>query len=335
MKTFQRYILISFLGLTVLFGGGTAEAASAVQLQNTYISSLAARSYEPGEFTVGEQIDADTFQATYRISYQSDGLLITGLLALPVVQSPRATGDLRPWPGIVICHGYYNPRHYFSGQGTQSTAAGLAREGYVVLVPDYRGYGGSQGAHSVYTPGEEYDVLNALATLRSMPFVDNDRLGLIGYSWGGGFAVKAAEAAGADIACLVDFYGQLGGVTLGMRERQYFMQLGITESADAEELFQARSPLFHTERIDCPVLIIHGSRDPTVSPEQSRALYQRLRANEKDVELLMLPQEAHAFGDNYENPGRSRLLEFLKEHLGNRYWFAKWQKRGKQWISEE
>ncbi|HNW93138.1 MAG TPA: alpha/beta fold hydrolase, partial [bacterium] len=277
------------------------------------------------------EVSADTQQHTFVVRYQSDSLTITGLLGLPVNQSPRATSELRPWPGIVIAHGYYDPAHYYRGQGTKSTVEGLARRGYVVFMPDYRGYAESQNSQNPFTPGYEDDVINAVLALRALPYVDDERVGLVGYSWGGGLAVKAAMALGGRVRCFVDYYGQLGGVTPGRSELQLYVYAGATTQEEALALFKERSPLFHAEQMACPVLMIHGDNDQVVKIEQSQALLRTLQAANRTAELLTIPGAAHAFGDDYENPGKERMLQFLDQHLQDRDWSDKWQKLGRTW----
>lgn len=314
-------LLIAVVALT----GLPAVPAGAHQLEATTVAALGLKPYGGRIVAIGEQVSADTFQHTYRVTYVSEGLKINGLLGLPVVQSATATGELRPWPGIVLAHGYYDPKTYFSGQGTQSTVEGLAGEGYVVLMPDYRGYGGSEGGMEAFVPGGEYDVINAVEALRALPFVDDDRIGLIGYSWGGGFAAKAAEALGDKLACLVNYYGQLGGLGLSQRDIQLYSAAGVQTMDAAERLFRERSPIPNANMIKCPVLLIHGAADRVVQLEQSQAFAQQLRAAGRSVELVVFPQEGHAFGDNYDNPGREKMLVFLRRQLQDRPWSGKWR----------
>lgn len=321
------------LACCLLLAASPVLAGEALErLRPTFISSLAGRTYAASGLTIGEQVSADTRQHTYVVRYQSDGLTISGLLGLPASQSPHATGDTRPWPGIVIAHGYYDPQHYFRGQGTRSTVEGLARRGYVVLMTDYRGYAGSAGQPGdPFVPGVENDVINAALALRALPCVDDDRVGLVGYSWGGGLAVKAAMALGSRVRCLVDYYGQLGGVEPAGSELRLYVYAGVTTREEAEAIFRARSVLHNAGRLGCPALLIHGEDDRVVDIAQSRALLTALQAAGKPAELLALPGAAHAFGDNYENPGTERMLEFLQQHLQDRAWSGKWRKLGWTW----
>jgi len=94
----------------------------------------------------------------------------------------------RPAPGILAFHGYLN-----SAEMQGNFATEYARRGYVVLAPDQRGHGSSDPA----TFADGFGGPDALAYLRSLPFVDKDNIGLEGHSMGG-WAVLSAAAAFPD-----------------------------------------------------------------------------------------------------------------------------------------
>ena len=79
--------------------------------------------------TVGE---FETY-TSYRITYRSGDLTISGVMNVP-------TGD-GPFPAVVLNHGYVPPKAYVTGQGMERERHYLAREGFVVLHTDYRGHG--------------------------------------------------------------------------------------------------------------------------------------------------------------------------------------------------
>jgi pimeloyl-ACP methyl ester carboxylesterase len=137
-------------------------------------------------------------------------LLIGGLAAAAFVQSPRgvtvnevyfegasgarmrgllfrpaeATAE-RPAPAILAVHGYLN-----SAEMQSNFAIEYARRGYVVLAPDQRGHGGSDPTSFA----DGFGGPDALAYLRSLPFVDRDNIGLEGHSMGGWTVLAAAKA---------------------------------------------------------------------------------------------------------------------------------------------
>ena len=117
------------------------------------------------------------------------GLTMSALLYIP----PNATPQT-PAPGILAVHGYMNSRE------TQSAfAIELARRGYVVLAIDQPGHGYS--APPARANG--FGGPDALAYLRSLPFVDKSNIGLEGHSMGGWSVLAAAKAAPDDYKAIV------------------------------------------------------------------------------------------------------------------------------------
>jgi hypothetical protein len=109
----------------------------------------------------------------------SSGNLISALLYLP----ENATAD-NPAPGVVAIHGYINSRETQSGFAIE-----FARRGHVVLAVDQTGHGYS--SPPAFTAG--FGGPDALNYLRSLPFVDQHRIGLEGHSMGGWAALMAAD----------------------------------------------------------------------------------------------------------------------------------------------
>lgn len=98
---------------------------------------------------------------------------------------PKDATPAHPRPGVLAVHGYLN-----SAEIQANFATELARRGYVVLAPDQRGHGGSAGP--VFADG--FGGPDALAYLRSLPYVDRDNIGLEGHSMGGWTVLRAAQA---------------------------------------------------------------------------------------------------------------------------------------------
>ncbi|MGE8135662.1 alpha/beta hydrolase family protein [Novosphingobium subterraneum] len=98
---------------------------------------------------------------------------------------PEGVTEAKPAPAILAFHGYLN-----SAEMQGNFATEYARRGYVVLAPDQRGHGGSDPV----TFADGFGGPDALAYLRSLPFVDRDNIGLEGHSMGGWAVLRAAEA---------------------------------------------------------------------------------------------------------------------------------------------
>ena len=118
-----------------------------------------------------------------------DGATLSALLYIPKTATPQT-----PAPAIQAIHGYINSRE------TQSSfAIEFARRGWVVMELDQRGHGYS--APPVGAAG--YGAIDGLAYLRSLDFVDKNKIGLEGHSMGGWASVAAAATSPNDYAAMV------------------------------------------------------------------------------------------------------------------------------------
>ncbi len=110
------------------------------------------------------------------------------LLTVPQGEPP-ATG----WPAIIFNHGYIPPEVYRTTERYVAYVDGFARNGYVVFRADYRGHGFSEGeARGAYgNPDYTIDVLNGLASVKRLDYVDPDRIGMWGHSMGGYITLRA------------------------------------------------------------------------------------------------------------------------------------------------
>jgi dienelactone hydrolase len=232
-------------------------------------------------------------------SYTSDGLKVRGRLVLP------ASGG--PYPGVVYGHG-----------GTSGLTAAalercrdLARAGYVVVAPSYRGEDGSEGEIEV-AAGEVNDTLNALYWLKAQNTLatrlDSNRIALVGTSHGALVSLLAANRLGKaaeqqGVRALVFAYGvadlyswydylkktkQLGGD--GLTERIYGKG-----PQDKPENFRIRHGLGQTKSIAVPVLILQGAKDTVVPATQAQALHQTLQRQGQTSTLKLYPTSEHAF----------------------------------------
>lgn len=256
------------------------------------IEGLRARRY-PGSTTELVRLVQETASYTYyHIRYRSDGLTITGGLHLP-------KGD-GPFPVVILCHGYIPPEQYWTGADTIEAADELARQGFLCVAPDFRGWGGSDSGPNYFRTGIVIDTLNLISSLPSLPQARADRVGLWGHSMGGGLVAKAiCIDSRIDAAVL---YAPVSGWDLdnirkwGNNAQPDDPLAAVYQQASADEAFlRATSPLFHFHFVACPVQIHIGTADTVTPPEWSRTLRDSLRLARKDVEYFEYPGEGHAF----------------------------------------
>jgi dipeptidyl aminopeptidase/acylaminoacyl peptidase len=179
----------------------------------------------------------------------------------------------------------------------------LLQKGYVVFAPDYRGSIGYGRAwrNGVYMDVGGKDAKDAWMSahyLKSLPYVDPDRIGVWGLSYGGFFTLIAMTdqptlfRAGVDVAGVVDYvmyYGDPyhGGWTAS--------RIGTPEQNP--EVYAKASPLSYIDRLERPLLVLHGTADVNVPYLESvRLMDQVLKLNKGDlVSFMVYPGEFHYF----------------------------------------
>jgi dipeptidyl aminopeptidase/acylaminoacyl peptidase len=249
----------------------------------------------------------------------TDGVEIPGILYRPAAATPE-----RKAPALVMVHG---------GPGGQARlgynllAQYFANHGYVVYDINNRGssgYGKTFFAMDDRKHGEAdlADVVASKQMLIDTGFVDPERVGIIGGSYGG-YMVLAALAFQPDV---FDVGVNLFGVSNWLRTLQsmpawwaaqraaLFAELG-DPSADAERLRRI-SPLFHAHRITRPIIVLQGANDPRVLQVESDEIVAAVRKNNVPVEYIVFPDEGHGFVKREnEIRGYRAILDFLNTHL--------------------
>lgn len=291
-------------------GGGLLPEAMPVPagqpLVPLSIETLRQRTYDGGDFVIEQTLDPGSNYYRYIVSYQSDGLKIYALLTVP--------WDIKPptgYPVVIFNHGYIPPDQYRTTERYIAYVDAFARNGYIVVRPDYRGHGSSEGeATSAYgTPGYTIDVLNATASARRYPDADPNRVGMWGHSMGGYITLRAMVAqqnikAGVIWAGVVASYTDLfqswfrrGNATPRPGWRSELVEQYGTP--DENPVFwESLSANSYLSQLSGPVQIHHGSGDTTVPYEYSIVLDEQIRAAGGTVELYLYANDDHNIATN-------------------------------------
>jgi len=118
----------------------TSDEPDITQMRSLSIETMRQRGYPGSNLAFRQTLNAGINYSRYLVSYQSDGLKIYALLTIPNGVQP-ANG----WPVIIFNHGYIPPEQYRTTERYIAYVDGFARNGYIVLRPDYRGHGSSEG----------------------------------------------------------------------------------------------------------------------------------------------------------------------------------------------
>ncbi len=252
------------------------------------------------------------------VTYSSfDGLEIPAFL-----MRPRNASKENPVPAIVYPHG--GPTDCY-GDDWDGHAQYFVDKGYAWLAINFRGSTGygrdfERLNHGVWGVDDTKDCLAAADYLRTLDWVDGERLGIFGASYGSYMALCAAtDDPEHRFRCAVPKYGDCDITTSwaqGDRSGVQDLERMMGTPAQAREAYIAGSPYHRLENVEAPLLIAHGERDERVSAKQSAQLVERLRELGKTYEYVTYPTEAHGLLRAGPQLDFYRRLErFLDWHL--------------------
>jgi len=245
-----------------------------------------------------------------------DGKAVQTWLLPPHGLDPKSSVK---YPLIVQIHG--GP-HAMYGYAMFHEMQVMASRGYGVLYCNPRGSAGYGEKFTGITRGiwgdsDMPDVIAAVDAAVKLPWVDQDRLGVTGGSYGGFLTnwiighdtrFKAAVTQ----RCVSNFHSFVGTSDIGYDFGIY--EFEGTPWADAEKLLN-QSPISYVEKIETPLLIIHGEQDLRCPIEQAEQMYTALKYLGKEVAFVRVPGESHELS---RSGTPSRRVARLRHLIG---WF--------------
>ena len=235
---------------------------------------------------------------------------------------PPGFDRARRYPMVLDIHGGPNGAFYDSFNAVQQV---LATSGYLVLAVNPRGSAtyGKAFMMSVLGDwgGEDYlDLMAAVDAVADRPYVDDQRLGVHGYSYGGFMTswivghTDRFKAAVVGAPC-IDLHSMYGTSDIGVSFGE--TQWGGTLADAAQELIK-RSPITYAAEVNTPVLLLHGEADLRCPIAQSEEYFVALKRLGKVVEFVRFPDCTHLF----PRIGHPKMREeYMARTLG---WFQKW-----------
>ena len=259
-------------------------------------------------------IDTDKIAKVKAIKYKArDGLSITAILTSPV-NNP----DAKNLPMIVMPHG--GPESY-TGIDFNWWSQFLARKGYLVLQPNFRGSSGfgqefTRAGHGKWGAEMQDDVSDGVAAMVKAGYADPDRVCIVGASYGG-YSALAGGAFTPDLyRCVVSVAG-VSDLPLMLKNEKYtsgrnswvfnYWNTIIGDSKSEKNKLKTISPINSVDKFQAPLLLLHGKDDTVVPIVQSARMYKAMRRANKDVEFITLKGEDHWLS------GSETRLELLKQ----------------------
>jgi dipeptidyl-peptidase-4 len=193
----------------------------------------------------------------------------------------------------------------------------MAQRGYTVLLVDNRGsnYFGKRGEDLLHRRFGEVNLaaqLAGAAYLKGLDSIDPDRVGLWGWSGGGANTLYSilnspgTWAAGMSGAPVTDWrlYDSI------------WTERYLDHPKDNEQGYKDSSAVTYADKLATPLLVVHGTGDDNVHPQNTLAMVHALVKNGAPVEVAVYPRQKHGFRGDSSRHFYHRMTEFFSRQLG-------------------
>ena len=157
------------------------------------------------------------------------------------------------------------------------------------------------------------DCVNGAKYLANLGKVDKNRLVITGSS-AGGYTTLAALTFRDTFKAGASYYGVCDLEVLAKDTHKFeshYLERLIGPYPAARDIYQARSPIYHTEQLDCPVIFFQGLEDKVVPPNQAEMMFNAIKKKGLPVASVVFPEEAHGF----------RQAKNIKKALDSEFYF--------------
>ena len=255
------------------------------------------------------------------VTYRSfDGTLVSAVVTMPFNLKRDGSN-----PAVVVPHGGPTGQ---TNDGFSRTATALASRGYVVIQPNPRGSTGyglafQKANYQDLGGGDLKDELAAKQFLADTGYVDANRVGITGGSYGGFMTLMAIGRAPDAFAAAVEQYGIIDWRTMWQHEDpllQAYQKTLLGSPDEAPKVYDASSPLTYIQAVKAPLLVLQGENDIRVPVGQARQVAEALKARGNTVDAVYYPDEGHGF---YKREHQQDALQRTVD------WFDKYLKGGR------
>lgn len=250
---------------------------------------------------------------TREIRFDSDGKKVSGMI--------NYWGDSKKRPVIIMIRGYAEKDGYYPGSGTWRVADELAKEGYMTISLDFLGYGNSEAESADVLEARFHkviEVIDLIESVKQLPGVDKDRVGIWAHSNGGQIALSVLEVTGGKYPTVLwapmtnPFPQSLIDTADEGEERQKatdFVNLFLKHYDGRRYAFEN-----YYNWVKAPILIQQGTMDNQVKVEWQLGLQSRLVELEKPVDLIIYEGADHNLKGSWDEAVK-KDMEFYNRNL--------------------
>lgn len=257
--------------------------------------------------------------ATWQHDVIEDELLMHFSWAKPSGSGPFATVMVHPHGGKTT-------------EEMQGVIWDLAQQGFLAVAVDYKRLLDGEYQRNTFVWKSDTDITRALNIIRTSDWVDRDRIAALGFSQGGMLSLIIAARASDQLKTVVAYYPVADFIDWFNKPRSniierlvfrimrwhFYRESRATSEQQFLDLLKKASPLNYADQINVPVLLVHGDADTAARYGESQKLYNKLKALNKDVELIIVPGAVHIFNFRQEQQAIfawEKTLSWLKQHL--------------------
>jgi dipeptidyl aminopeptidase/acylaminoacyl peptidase len=270
--------------------------------------------------SLNKEISPDDLVEAEVVRFKSfDGTVIPSIYFRP--KGASATSKV---PALVYVHGGPGGQ---TRRGYSAQIQYLVNHGYAVLGINNRGssgYGKTFFAADDRKHGREplWDCVEAKTYLASLGYIDPQRIGIMGGSYGG-YMVLAAMAfrpeafkVGVDIFGVSNWIRTLESIPSYWEAQRKALYDEIGDPVKEKDYLTATSPLFHAKEIRMPLMVIQGANDPRVIKPESDEIVDAVKKNNVPVEYVVFADEGHGFSKKKNQAeANAKMLQFLDKYL--------------------
>ena len=270
--------------------------------------------------SLNKDIDASDLVDAQVVRFRSfDGMVIPS-----IYYRPHAASASNKVPAIVYVHGGPGGQ---TMRGYNAQIQYLVNHGYAVLGINNRGssgYGKTFFTAANRRHGREplWDCVEAKTYLASLGYIDHERIGIMGASYGGYMTLSALAfrpevfKVGVDIFGVSNWLRTLESIPPYWESVRKAIYDEIGDPVNDIDVLVATSPLFHAKEIRKPLMVIQGANDPRVVKAESDEIVEAVRKHKVPVEYIVFPDEGHSFTKKKNQiEANRRILRFLDKYL--------------------
>jgi dipeptidyl aminopeptidase/acylaminoacyl peptidase len=287
---------------------------------NLYVYDLKTKKLAKLTESLNKEINPDDLVEAQVVRFKSfDGTVIPS-----IYYKPKAASVSSKVPAVVYVHGGPGGQ---TRRGYSAQIQYLVNNGYAVLGINNRGssgYGKTFFTADDRKHGREplWDCVEAKTYLASLGYIDPDRIGIMGGSYGGYMTLSALAfrpetfKVGIDIFGVSNWIRTLESIPPYWESQRKALYDEIGDPVKDKEFLTATSPLFHAANIRRPLMVIQGKNDPRVIKPESDEIVDAVKKNGVPVDYVVFDDEGHGFSKKKNQAAaNAKMVEFLDKYL--------------------